>query len=811
MKRINDTIYNAIDDKGRMVTYNKCMTLRNGVVLSDDILDGVVYKKLGNEYFKRSIENGIMLEWYPDSIIRKNDINFDNAPALQKIIDLGEPLFLEDNSTYFINSSLFLRDKTKIFGNNATLKWAINANTALLQTEEITKLSENTAIVGIKGSKTFEYVNANLLEIGDFIYLKGNVYLTVGINTYENGWYSQIEEIDGTTVTLSTPCACDVIFNRISSFQSYSNISINDINIDCKGGSNGFGINISNVTFSTLNNVRTFSDNLPTSPVCGINLVGEECSIINCKASDFRFTSSGPGYGFNIAGHNNLVKLCKTTGCKHGITSAGRTYFSTNLAVENCRSFGGKSAAFDFHGNVIDSKFEDCVAYVTTGLTGFALRSSTVSLINCKSYIQNVLDSDVRGIVITENGGSNTDILNFRCFINPSILSGSHKAIFAFNTSQPIKNLNISKGYMEGQIEFSEVETENLIIRDVDFEGTENLESYINLGLSAKDYLIENNKFTDKQPNVVFDYCINTPLTGFGRIEKNEFHNLNNQNNNYPIRLNADGNIIKDNLFYTETNNLVKDKSSFKVHLLNNYKVDGNLNYKTVAYDALPTPDSFYSEKLICVYANNLMSFYLGTPTGFLKIPDLTGDIFFGSKLTAQKIIAQDGDGASIILGANTGSKNLTSNTPKSARAMMPTFQSDNNTSNLMTLLFGVSDGENWLRYGGGTGAGIPATTHEFYTGEPSQLSAGNRVQRIYKSGRVVTQYGGTYTEEISSRYTINSNSEGFLPPRLTKSQRLAIIMPAVGLKVYQLTGVGIEAEEGEYIYTSTGWKKLNY
>jgi hypothetical protein len=49
-----------------------------------------------------------------------------------------------------------------------------------------------------------------------------------------------------------------------------------------------------------------------------------------------------------------------------------------------------------------------------------------------------------------------------------------------------------------------------------------------------------------------------------------------------------------------------------------------------------------------------------------------------------------------------------------------------------------------------------------------------------------------------------DSTTKGFLPPRMTATQRGAISAPAVGLVVYQTDGV-----EGLYVYTSSGWKAL--
>lgn len=75
---------------------------------------------------------------------------------------------------------------------------------------------------------------------------------------------------------------------------------------------------------------------------------------------------------------------------------------------------------------------------------------------------------------------------------------------------------------------------------------------------------------------------------------------------------------------------------------------------------------------------------------------------------------------------------------------------------------------------------------------------------RIWNTGNVLIQNGGTFTDVASSILTINSTTKGFLPPRGTNAQRLAITSPAVGLIFYCT-----DATEGLYIYTSTGWRSL--
>jgi hypothetical protein len=59
----------------------------------------------------------------------------------------------------------------------------------------------------------------------------------------------------------------------------------------------------------------------------------------------------------------------------------------------------------------------------------------------------------------------------------------------------------------------------------------------------------------------------------------------------------------------------------------------------------------------------------------------------------------------------------------------------------------------------------------------------------------------GTSTNIASSKLTVESTTQGFLPPRMTNAQRLLIATPAVGLCVYCTDVV-----EGLYINKSTGW-----
>ena len=75
------------------------------------------------------------------------------------------------------------------------------------------------------------------------------------------------------------------------------------------------------------------------------------------------------------------------------------------------------------------------------------------------------------------------------------------------------------------------------------------------------------------------------------------------------------------------------------------------------------------------------------------------------------------------------------------------------------------------------------------------------RMTMFQTTGNLVLQNGGTFTDILSSKLTINSTTQGFLPPRMTNAERLAIASPAVGLCVYCTDVI-----EGLYINKSTGW-----
>jgi hypothetical protein len=86
-----------------------------------------------------------------------------------------------------------------------------------------------------------------------------------------------------------------------------------------------------------------------------------------------------------------------------------------------------------------------------------------------------------------------------------------------------------------------------------------------------------------------------------------------------------------------------------------------------------------------------------------------------------------------------------------------------------------------------------------------SNTSAGRiEAVRIWNSGNVYLQKGGTFTDVASAILNVNSTTQGFLPPRMTATQRNAIASPAEGLVVVQTDGT-----QGLYIYINATWRAL--
>jgi hypothetical protein len=74
---------------------------------------------------------------------------------------------------------------------------------------------------------------------------------------------------------------------------------------------------------------------------------------------------------------------------------------------------------------------------------------------------------------------------------------------------------------------------------------------------------------------------------------------------------------------------------------------------------------------------------------------------------------------------------------------------------------------------------------------------------RIWNSGNLYLQKGGTFTDVASAILNVNSTTQGFLPPRMTTTQKNTIASPATGLVVYDTTLNKLA------VYTGATWETV--
>ena len=129
---------------------------------------------------------------------------------------------------------------------------------------------------------------------------------------------------------------------------------------------------------------------------------------------------------------------------------------------------------------------------------------------------------------------------------------------------------------------------------------------------------------------------------------------------------------------------------------------------------------------------------------------------------------------------------------------------------------------------GGGGGSGITGGTFDINTGDLDLNSSGGTITIpgfLYGSGttNTIPKYQtsdgftdsqifdngtsvgiGTVTPDASAILDLSATTKGFLPPRMTETERLAIASPTIGLMVYQT-----DEPDGVYVYKAAGWIQM--
>jgi hypothetical protein len=117
---------------------------------------------------------------------------------------------------------------------------------------------------------------------------------------------------------------------------------------------------------------------------------------------------------------------------------------------------------------------------------------------------------------------------------------------------------------------------------------------------------------------------------------------------------------------------------------------------------------------------------------------------------------------------------------------------------------FNINTGDLDLNSSGGTitipgflyGSGTTNTIPKY------QTSDGFTDSQIFDNG---TSVGiGTTSPDASAILDLSATTKGFLPPRMTETERLAIASPTIGLMVYQT-----DEPDGVYVYKAAGWIQM--
>jgi hypothetical protein len=124
MLRIDNTLYNIYDQyTGEEITYNKVTDWIDGSPMSDLHCDGVIFRKLGTEYFKRNYSGSVNPLWWGAD---PEGIN-DSTPAFQAAIDAFQTTtglnsgvdILIPRGTYLLGD-LMIKTGTKLYANQST-------------------------------------------------------------------------------------------------------------------------------------------------------------------------------------------------------------------------------------------------------------------------------------------------------------------------------------------------------------------------------------------------------------------------------------------------------------------------------------------------------------------------------------------------------------------------------------------------------------------------------------------------------------------------------------------------------------------
>jgi hypothetical protein len=231
--------------------------------------------------------------------------------------------------------------------------------------------------------------------------------------------------------------------------------------------------------------------------------------------------------------------------------------------------------------------------------------------------------------------------------------------------------------------------------------------------------------------------------------------------------------------------------------IVNKGYIDGLLTNRPSFYT---TDATLTSSRTVTLGANQSMTFKgdkAGVVSNFVIGANGNTSIGYDTTPTAGNTLDVNGN-ANIVGNTNvTGDINATGNVILNKKTTTP--------NTIMNILRFVNT-ENGAGYRNTSIVGLTGTTIDkgqlLFAVNPGGGDANvAEAMRINENKNVLI---GVNPDVPSAILNVTSTTKGVLMPRQTAAQRTAITTPATGLQVYQT-----DATEGQYLNTSTGWKKI--
>jgi hypothetical protein len=387
---------------------------------------------------------------------------------------------LEPGRVYYSSVPLKIASGKTIVFNGATIapyaSLPYNGGYFISTATATTHKATDVSIEVTEGAKTFTYAGAANLTPGEIVTLQNTITPYWSVNESEHyyyGWYSVVEAVNGMEVTLAHPAPVSFTANTILEYKTGKNIHIlGPGTIDMTGRTGDFGLGLINTIESTIEYL-TVKGTTPAQAdgiKSGIVVVGVGNTVSHCIS--FGTSSATPGYSFSSAGNNNTFAYCTAWANRHGFTSAGRAYISTqiNFLYDTAYYTGNTASAagFDWHANAWHSRMQGCFATVGgTTKAGVQVRGrydtaqyNHLDFFNTGTYLygflffENPWYSIAQYNTITVTGGGNNRLVG-----SSNKLNGTPEGVRFLNNA-----ISTASAYMPKWVEVSGNATERKIV-----------------------------------------------------------------------------------------------------------------------------------------------------------------------------------------------------------------------------------------------------------------------------------------------------------------------------------------------------------